>query len=629
MINYFFLLGLFLFFPYLSNLYAQTIQSARSHAFDRGLVDISEPYAPVGNPALLASRSFFRFNGELHSQAQSAYLVSLSNPVSVGTALGLAGYVLTGESVKNLMPGFARINQNKQTFLLSLGHNRNGIKWGQQLEGIIESEEINFFGDNGTTNLQFGDTQNITLGYRMGFFHALGNNLSVGFLSPPIVRYKNRTFIDSDRKSDSTVRFWQENESNTIIPMLALRWQALESLSLAVSNRSREGEKDFQFAANTKFLGNFDLTAAFNLERETDTAGAIFGIGGYIKGLDAYVSYDIKNTDLKFSVSFTPESSKELISLEAIQPTTLTLYPYRLAGYNPQWLLRVKLLNQTNKHLEVNIKLAGEGLPSMVKGAVLESSESSFVEFPVPLGVQSLPAGAYNYNIEVTAFQRGRQILNRQFSFEMKDTHDWSGNSDDLRYFVQANHVEIIERAREILADNGINHDILSPVNIAKYFYQYLKESFRYINDPIPAGARQDRVQYATETMDLKSGDCEDLTILMASLLESVGIQTAFIEVFPPDSPEGHILIMFDSAHIFPEVVSVGGNLQRYIVRQNGVHQSQLFIPVELTRLDLSFEEAQLQALHLYQYLGIDQNGLAGGWVRIIDSIKTVNQEIN
>ncbi len=224
---------------------------------------------------------------------------------------------------------------------------------------------------------------------------------------------------------------------------------------------------------------------------------------------------------------------------------------------------------------------------------------------------------AYEYEVKIVAFQRGRQEIKRQFSFEMKDAHDWSGDSRDLNYFIQPEDDIILKTARALLARCQVNS---RPETIAECFYNFFRDSLRYVHDPRPLRARQDRVQYATETLKLKSGDCEDFTILTVSLLESVGIQAAFVDAIPPQSEEGHVFLLFDSQKRVTEVVNGQDNLQRYIVRQRPDGSARLFIPLELTRLEQSFENAWREALALYQKLALDEHGLAEGWMKIIDT---------
>jgi hypothetical protein len=360
------------------------------------------------------------------------------------------------------------------------------------------------------------------------------------------------------------------------------------------------------------------VTAAVTTDAESNKAKIVAGIGGHLKGFDTFTAYDTRNENLRLAVSFAPERTKELIAVQEINSETTVLYPYRLRHNALAEFVAVELVNKTPNPVEISIECSGENLPKLRRGLTLDGSKREIVEIAGPRGLRELPAGFYHYTIDIAAFQRGRQEIRRQFAFEMKDSHDWSGDSNDLNYCIQPHETEILQTARAILSECGKGQAVLQPISAAQCFYDFLKSSFRYVHDPRPLHARQGRVQYATETLHFKSGDCEDLTILMVSLLESVGIRAAFVEVNAPQSEEGHIFLLFDSQENVADVVE-DDSLQRYVVRQDKASKTHLFIPLELTQLNQTFEQARLHALSVYQKYGIDQHGLAKGFVKIID----------
>jgi len=55
--------------------------------------------------------------------------------------------------------------------------------------------------------------------------------------------------------------------------------------------------------------------------------------------------------------------------------------------------------------------------------------------------------------------------------------------------------------------------------------YRYIIENYSYYSDP----RNQEFIQSPYDTMDVQGGDCEDLTILLMSLLENLGIKTYFV----------------------------------------------------------------------------------------------------
>lgn len=56
--------------------------------------------------------------------------------------------------------------------------------------------------------------------------------------------------------------------------------------------------------------------------------------------------------------------------------------------------------------------------------------------------------------------------------------------------------------------------------------YNYVVDNFNYINDP---RQQEELIQTPNETLAIKAGDCEDLSILLNSLLENLGIKTYLV----------------------------------------------------------------------------------------------------
>ncbi len=594
---------------------AQNLAPIRAFAFDRGLVDIAEPYAPAGNPALLFERQAFRFYAEWQHANVNAYLMALSYPLSAKMGLGLAWHTWRTQDI-HLSPAAAfNTSYTEQTFLISFG-SRGRTPWGQQIEVTFAANRAALLTGPPETPPPFDNDQSIRLIYRLGFYHEISPQLAFGLLTPALLRYSYRTFLDSPRPSETRIAFNEPNHMRIWMPRAAVKWQPYEFWSLALSSRSLEEETDMQLATELRLLKNFNLTAAFARAARNERAKIIFGLGGNLGGLDAFAAYEARSRDFHLAVSFAPERAKGLIEVEGIAPSPQVLYPYRLRHNEPAALATVELINKTSKPVEVSVKFFGHELPSIKRGLTLTADRPGALEIPVLPMMQKLSAGMHHYNIELVAFQRGRQAIQRQFSFEMKDANDWSGDSRDLNYFIQPEDDKILKTARALLARSQVNS---RPQAVAECFYNFFRDSLRYVPDPRPLRARQDRVQYATETLKLKSGDCEDFTILMISLLESVGVQAAFVDAVPPQSEAGHVFLLFNSQKRAAEVID-RDNLQRYIVRQNDDGRARLFIPLELTRREQPFDEAWREALSLYQKLALDEHGLAEGWVKIIDT---------
>jgi ligand-binding sensor domain-containing protein len=91
-----------------------------------------------------------------------------------------------------------------------------------------------------------------------------------------------------------------------------------------------------------------------------------------------------------------------------------------------------------------------------------------------------------------------------------------------------------------------------------------------------------DNIQYPSELLASRLGDCDDCTVLYCALLENLNIATAFV-----DAPS-HILMMFDSGITDARRYGLRLGPERYIRRGD-----RFWIPIEVTKLgEGSFMEA-------------------------------------
>ena len=109
-----------------------------------------------------------------------------------------------------------------------------------------------------------------------------------------------------------------------------------------------------------------------------------------------------------------------------------------------------------------------------------------------------------------------------------------------------------------------------------------------YVPDPtnpfatISAEARAvDTVHYPFQTLERLSGDCDDTTVLMASMLANVGVNTRFVDV------PGHILLLVDTGLHERNRAALGVDSTLSVVADE-----QIWIPLETTSLKSGFAQA-------------------------------------
>jgi tetratricopeptide (TPR) repeat protein len=119
----------------------------------------------------------------------------------------------------------------------------------------------------------------------------------------------------------------------------------------------------------------------------------------------------------------------------------------------------------------------------------------------------------------------------------------------------------------------AVNPNLLSAIA----FFQALQLfGLTYSQDPIPTLTANsqvaDYIQFPRQTLQYKGGKCSDFSVLYSALLESVGIETAFITI------PGHIFIAF--------CIGVSPNEARKAFSRAGdliFHDEKSWIPVEVT----------------------------------------------
>uniref|UniRef100_UPI00168B9582 tetratricopeptide repeat protein n=1 Tax=Treponema zioleckii TaxID=331680 RepID=UPI00168B9582 len=113
------------------------------------------------------------------------------------------------------------------------------------------------------------------------------------------------------------------------------------------------------------------------------------------------------------------------------------------------------------------------------------------------------------------------------------------------------------------------------------------KFGLNYVIDPSSSYADNigtasiDFLQFPYQTLMYRGGDCDDISILVCSLFEAVGIDTAFITI------PGHIFMAFNSGLTVDEAKKEFSSMENFIVRDN-----EVWVPLEITLTDEGFNKA-------------------------------------
>lgn len=233
---------------------------------------------------------------------------------------------------------------------------------------------------------------------------------------------------------------------------------------------------------------------------------------------------------------------------------------------------------------------------------------NNFMDFPTETRIDALEPGqsrevtvkaVFNNNIlaltedtpvqaklEASYFENGQPRVYSQIrTINIYDKHRM-GWDERARYaaFITPKDPLLINFSRSVAAEFGASKE---PTQLAAALFNTLGSlGVTYVQDPInPYQITSNKVdyvdyiQYPRETLQRKSGDCDDLVALYAGALESLGIPTRVLLV------PGHMLMMFSTG---VEAPADGYTMNDMYV----AHEGMLWIPVEATLVGKAFIKA-------------------------------------
>ena len=226
-------------------------------------------------------------------------------------------------------------------------------------------------------------------------------------------------------------------------------------------------------------------------------------------------------------------------------------------------------------------------LPTLTAGGVLEaplfaSFSNKILGIDEDTGVQ--------VEVKVTFYHEGREAtaeLTRPMTIYGKNAILWR-EADMVGSFVTPKDETLKDFVRQAINPYASEETVLNrKVATAMTVFTVLSgHGLKYQVDPNTpyskvSADQVDYVQFPRETLRLKSGDCDDLSVLLAAALENLGVETAFVDI------PGHLFFMFNTglAADAREQVSTQDDL---LVLRDG----QVWIPLEATMIATSFSEA-------------------------------------
>lgn len=201
----------------------------------------------------------------------------------------------------------------------------------------------------------------------------------------------------------------------------------------------------------------------------------------------------------------------------------------------------------------------------------------------------------------------------------INDKNSWDGTVSSLRYFAKNDYQYLTTISKQILSEYKDELAAIDPAladftKIKILFNQFVQQML-YVSDPRTS---VEYVQFPKETIERKGGDCDDLSVSFAALVESIGVQSAFVD-YKSEGGISHVNLLINT-NINPVVSSkITKNDKKYFVRKNARGLEEIWIPVEMTSLT-DFETAWAVGAEKFYKEALDNLGLAKGIVEIIDN---------
>ncbi len=185
----------------------------------------------------------------------------------------------------------------------------------------------------------------------------------------------------------------------------------------------------------------------------------------------------------------------------------------------------------------------------------------------------------------------GNQTQTVSYDLYDKESLTWDDDRKMAAYITPSdsalrNYASYVRQSARDVLNPGLNETLQAGLQM---FYGLTEIGCIYQKDPTsPFDAAQDnplvidKVSLPRSTLKRGTGDCDDLTALYCSLLESVGIETAFI------TTPGHIYAAFNTKEQVRNFQQIHPDKSRTLVIDD-----ELWVPVEITLIGtLGFDQA-------------------------------------
>ncbi len=329
-------------------------------------------------------------------------------------------------------------------------------------------------------------------------------------------------------------------------------------------------------------------------------------------------SYDKAVLTLTFTLNTVSVKTAGFIDAKILDD----IYPILTDNYLNMPFAIGKVVNLTNHFITLKPSSKIEGInQDKIDSPPVKIPPKDTVEIPfytiIPESYNKTKAGISFVDFYLTT-EENKIDDQMQKPILVKGINAWDGKVVYLRYFIKRDLQYSMDYAKNILSNYKSELDTLSyAISIfykAKILFNNFVKKLVYTATP---RAESDYVQFPHETMSLKGGNCDDLSVCYSSLLESVGIQTALVD-YKPVNGIGHVNVLVNTQLSPEQARLITKNDSKYFIRKNENGIDEVWIPVETTSLT-NFETAWDLGAQKFDNDALNKLGIAKGNVEIVD----------
>ncbi|MBE0572900.1 MAG: hypothetical protein IH618_15265 [Ignavibacteriaceae bacterium] len=353
-------------------------------------------------------------------------------------------------------------------------------------------------------------------------------------------------------------------------------------------------------------------------ERNTDASFSRFYEEGINNIINNRYSFDKIVISMALNISGTPEKQVELIDVEIVRD----IYPTFYDKYIEQPFAYGRVVNISDKTISVIPSVKIEGITAdkiQSPPQTLAPGDTAKVPFyliiPDKYMIDKATLSYADFYVTASSTEPDAQL---QKAALINGMNSWDGNVANLRYFIKRDVDFSMNYSKNVISSNKSVLDTipseLSAFYKSKIIFNDFVKMLVYTSDP---RASAEYVQFPKQTIELKGGDCDDLSVAYSSLLESVGIQTALVD-YKEDGEIRHVNVLFNTELDPTQAKYITANDSKYFIRKSEQGNDEIWIPVETTSLT-DFDEAWNIGVEKFNREAVNNLGLAAGKVEIID----------